>query len=108
MDETHEGVLHSGLNLGGPCTLSRLDDVGAGIRLRARFTDLADEDVDSAEGDPVPILNSAGLGGPARIVDVELAATTLSHPAHSVSLDPCEATLQELETTMRWPHGGRQ
>ena len=43
-------------------TLSRLDDVGADVRLRARFADLADEDVDSAEGDPVPVLNVAGLG----------------------------------------------
>ena len=35
--------------------LSRLDDVGANVRLRARLTDPADEDVDSVEGDPVPL-----------------------------------------------------
>jgi hypothetical protein len=57
MDETNKGALHGGLNPGGSCTLSRLDDVGAGVRLRARFADLADEGVDSAEGDPVPVLN---------------------------------------------------
>ena len=57
MDETNKGVLHGGLNLGGSCTLSRLDDVGAGVWLRARLADLADEDVDSAEGDPIPVLN---------------------------------------------------
>ena len=74
--------------------LSRLDDVGAGVRLRARFADLADEDVNSAEGDPVPVLDRASLGAPACIVDVELAATTLGHPAHSVSLDPFEVSLQ--------------
>ena len=57
MDESHEGTFHGGLNSGGSCTLSRLDDVGADVRLRARLADLADEDVNSAEGDPVPILN---------------------------------------------------
>ena len=56
MDETNKGVLHDGLNLGGSCTLSRFDDVGAGVRLRLRLADLADEDVDSAKGDPVPVL----------------------------------------------------
>ena len=93
MDATHKGTLHDGLNSGGSCMLSRLYDVGADVQLRARFADLADEDVDSAEGDPVPVLNSAGLGAPACIVDVELAATTLGHPAHNVSLDPLEAAL---------------
>ena len=57
MDESHEGMFHGGLNSGGSRTLSRLDDVGADVRLRARFADLADEDVNSAEGDPVPVLN---------------------------------------------------
>ena len=37
--------------------LSRLDDGSADVRLRARLADLADEDVNSAEGDPVPVLN---------------------------------------------------
>ena len=53
MDDTYEDMLYGGLNLGRACTLSRLDDVGADVRLRAWFADLADEDVDSAEGDPV-------------------------------------------------------
>ena len=57
MDKANESMLHGGLNLGGSCTLSRLDDVGAGVRLRSRLTDLADEDMDSVEGDPVPVLN---------------------------------------------------
>ena len=57
MDKSNKGALHGGLNTGGSCTLSRLDDVGADVRLRARFTDLADEDVDSAEGDPVLVLD---------------------------------------------------
>ena len=57
MDKSNEGALHGGLNPGGLCTLSRFDEVGAGVRLRAWFADLADEDVNSAEGDPVPILN---------------------------------------------------
>ena len=34
--------------------LSRLDDVGADVRLKARLADLADEDVDSAEGTRYP------------------------------------------------------
>ena len=54
MDTSYERTLHGGLNPGWTRTLSRLDDVGADVRLKARFTDLADEDVDSAEGDPVP------------------------------------------------------
>ena len=57
MDKSNEGALHDGLNPGGLCTLSRLDDVGADVRLRSRFADLADEDVDSANGDPVPVLD---------------------------------------------------
>ena len=57
MDESHESTIHGGPNPGGSRTLSRLDDVGADVRLRARFADLADEDVNSAEGDPVPVLD---------------------------------------------------
>ena len=57
MDDSYENMPCCGLNRGRACTLSRLDDVGAGVRLRARFADLADKDVDSAEGDPVPVLN---------------------------------------------------
>ena len=57
MDESHEGTFHGELNSGGSRTLSHLDDIGADVRLRARLANLADEDVDSAEGDPVPILN---------------------------------------------------
>ena len=45
---------------------------------------------------------------PSLRVDVDLAATTLGHPAHYVSLEPFEVALQELKSTMRWPHGGRQ
>ena len=46
--------------------LSRLDDVGAGVRLRLRLTDLADEDVDSVEGavymwSPIKIRTSLSL-----------------------------------------------
>ena len=73
--------------------LSRLDDIGADVRLRARFADLADEGVYSAKGGPIPILNRAGLMAPSRVVDLELAATTLGHPAHSVSFEPFEAAL---------------
>ena len=57
MDASHEGTLHGGLSPGGSCTLSRLDDVREDVRLRARLVDLADEDVDSTKGDPVPVLN---------------------------------------------------
>ena len=48
---------HGGLNSGRSCTLSRLDDVCADVRLRAWLADLDDEDVNSAEGDPIPVLN---------------------------------------------------
>ena len=61
MDASHEGTLHGWQSPGGSRTLSHLDEVGADVRLRARLADLADEDVDSAEGDPVPVLNLAGL-----------------------------------------------
>ena len=55
MDYTHEDMLYGGLNLGRACTLSHLDDVGVDVRLRARFANLVDEDVNSTKGDPVPI-----------------------------------------------------
>ena len=57
MDASHEGMLHGGLSPGGSRRLSRLDDVGADVRLRARLANPADEDMDSAEGDLLPILN---------------------------------------------------
>ena len=57
MDATHEGTLHGGLSPGGCHTLSRLDEVGVDVRLRARLTDLADEDVNSSKGDPLPVLD---------------------------------------------------
>ena len=86
-------MLHDKLNTGGPCTLSRFDNVGVDVRLRARLTDPADEDMNFAEGDPVPILDCAGLGALACVVDVELAGTTLGHPPHGVSLEPYEVAL---------------
>ena len=57
MGKPNEDMPYDGLSPGGSCTLSRLDDVGADVRLRARLADLADEDVDSAKGDPLPVLN---------------------------------------------------
>ena len=57
MHESHERTLHGRLNPGKAHTLSRLDEVGADVRLRDRLADLADEDVNSAKGDPVSILN---------------------------------------------------
>ena len=39
MDDSHEGTLHGRFNPGGSRTLSRLDEVGADVRLRAQFTD---------------------------------------------------------------------
>ena len=62
MDKTNKGTLHDRLNPGRPSTLSRLDDVGADVQLRALFADLANEDVDSAEGDPVPVLDEPASG----------------------------------------------
>ena len=50
MDDSHDGTLHGRFNLGGSRTLSRLDEVGADVRLRARIAYLADEDVDSMKG----------------------------------------------------------
>ena len=57
MDKSHEGSLHARPNPGGSRMLSRPDDVDADVWLRARFANLADEDVNSAEGDPVLVLN---------------------------------------------------
>ena len=57
MDAAHEGTPHDRMSPGLPRTLSRLDEVGAVVRLRARLTDPTNEDVDSAEGDPVSVLN---------------------------------------------------
>ena len=64
MDTSYERMLHGGLNPVWTRTLSRLDKVGADVRLRAQFTDLADEDMNSTEGNPVPVLDRAGLGAP--------------------------------------------
>ena len=44
----------AGLSPGGLCALSRLDDVDAYVRLGSWLADLADGDVDLAEGGPVP------------------------------------------------------
>ena len=57
MDASYERTLHGGRNPGWTRTLSRLNEVGADVRLRARFTDLADEDMNSAKGDPLPVLD---------------------------------------------------
>ena len=57
MNDTYEDMPYCGLNLGRACTLSRLDEVGADVWLRARFADLADEDMNSTDGGLVPVLN---------------------------------------------------
>ena len=57
MDKSREGTIHGRPNPGGSRMLSRLDDVGVDVRLRARSANLADEDVNSAEEDPVLVLN---------------------------------------------------
>ena len=57
MDESYERTLHGRLNPGRTRTLSRLDVVGGDVRLRARFADLADENVNFAKGDPIPVLD---------------------------------------------------
>jgi hypothetical protein len=72
---------------------SRLEDVGEGVQLRSRSAGLADEDVDSAEEDLKTVLNRVSLRTPARIIDVEIAATTLGHPAEDVSLESWRRTL---------------
>ena len=57
MDAAYEGMLHDRLNTGGPRALCCFDEVGVDVRLRAQFADPADEDMNSAEGDPVPVLD---------------------------------------------------
>jgi hypothetical protein len=57
VDDSHEGTLHDRLNPGRSRTLSHFNDVGADVRLRARFANLANEHMNAAEGDPVPVLN---------------------------------------------------
>ena len=57
MDESYERMLHGGLNPGRACTLSRLDEVGVDVWLRARFADLADEDVNPTKGDPMLVFD---------------------------------------------------
>ena len=56
-DDSHEGTLHGRFNLGRSRTLSRLDEVGADVRLRPRLTNLADKNVYATKGDPVPVLD---------------------------------------------------
>jgi hypothetical protein len=55
--EADEDMLPTGLNPGRLHAPSRLDEVGAVVRLGLGSVDLADEDVNSAEGDPVPVLD---------------------------------------------------
>ena len=57
VDDSHEGTLHGGLSPDRSRTLSRFDDVGADVRLSARLANLVDEDANTAEGDPVPVLD---------------------------------------------------
>ena len=57
MDESYEHTLHARLNPGRTRTLSSLDKVGGDVQIRARFADLAVENVNSAKGDPIPVLN---------------------------------------------------
>ena len=57
MDDTHENMPCLGLNQRRTYTMSRFDDVGADVRLRGRFADLADEDMNPTEGDLVSVLD---------------------------------------------------
>ena len=57
VDATYEGMPDGRLSPGGSRMLSHSDEVGADVRLRARLADLANENVDSTEGDPVPVLD---------------------------------------------------
>ena len=57
MDDAYEDMLCHGPNRRRACMLGRLDDVGADVRLRGRFANLADEDVNPTKGDPVPVFD---------------------------------------------------
>ena len=52
VDDSHEGTLHGRFNPGGLRTLSRLDEIGADVRLTARFSDLANENVNATKRGP--------------------------------------------------------
>ena len=81
--------------------LSCLDEVGTDVWLRARFTDLANENVNATKGDPVPVLDLIGLGTPSCVVDVDPAPTTLGHPAHNIAFESLELALQDRQTIVR-------
>ena len=57
MGEVDEDVILAGLSPGRFGAPSRLDDVGADVRLGTQFTDFANEDGDLTKGDPVPVLD---------------------------------------------------
>ena len=57
MEASHKSMPYGRQGPGGSCTLSRLDEIGAEIRLKAWLTNLANEDMNCAKGDPVPVLN---------------------------------------------------
>ena len=57
MDNSHEGTLHDRLDPGRSRMLSHFNEVGADVWLRARFADLANENVYATKGDPVPVLD---------------------------------------------------
>ena len=106
MDDTYENMPCCGLNRGRACLLSRLDDVGGGVRLRARFANLADEDVNSTEGDPVHILNGAGLGALSRVIDVELAAAILVIRPMAYPLSPSKLPFKNSKPSCDSPTVG--
>ena len=54
MDASHESTLQGRQSPGGSRTLSRLDEVGAEVLLKAQLANLANENVDSAEGTRYP------------------------------------------------------
>ena len=64
VDDSNEDTLHGRFSPGRSRTLSRLDEVGADVRLRPRLTDFANENVYATKGDPVPVLDRIGLGTP--------------------------------------------
>ena len=101
VDDSNEDTLHGRFSLGRSRTLSRLDKVGVDVRLRPRLTNLADKNVYATKGDPVPVLDRAGFGTLSCIVDVELAATTFGHPAHSIAFESFELALQDHQTIVR-------